>query len=83
MQLLREEWNEADILAELIPTLKDKQISKIQQPAAGGLVTHSNGQYYFITPLYKRLNLDGGQLLYRCSTAVASHSCAFGSLFSI
>ena len=73
MQLLREEWDEADIIAELMPTLRDKQIPKIQQPAQGGLVTHLNGQYYFITPLYKRFDFEGGQLLYRCSTPVASH----------
>lgn len=83
MQLLREEWDEATILAELIPAIKEKQIAKIQQQFRGGLVTHPNGKYYFITPLYKRCDFDGGQLLYRCSAPVASHSCAVGSLFGV
>ncbi|OQP57067.1 hypothetical protein A3860_10900 [Niastella vici] len=82
MQLLKEEWHEADILAVLLPAVREKQVSQNQQPAQGGLVIHPNGQYYFITPLYKRFDFDGGQLLYRSSAPVASHSCAFGSLFN-
>jgi len=74
MELLREEWDEADILAELIPTQKDEQPEKVQQTtfseSKSGLVTHPGGKYYFITSLYKRFNLECSQLLYRCSSSV-------------
>jgi len=80
MELLRDEWDEADILAELLPALTDKHTETDQQPATRantGLITHSNGRYYFISPLYKRLKLEAGQLLLRYSASVASHPADF------
>ena len=59
MQLLKDEWDEADIIAELLPTLPTGQTEKcIQSREHGlvsGLVMHPNGQYHFITSLYKRV----------------------------
>jgi hypothetical protein len=55
MQLLKDEWDEADIIAELLPMLPAAQTKKCLQPdVAPGLVIHPNGQYHFITSLYKR-----------------------------
>jgi hypothetical protein len=58
MQLLREEWIEANIIATLLP-LQD-QLEKCQQPASkklsAGLIIHPNGQYHFITSPYKRFD---------------------------
>jgi hypothetical protein len=58
MQLLKEEWNEADIIAALLPTLPGGEPQKCLQPvamgSAGGSVSHASGHYYFITSLYKR-----------------------------
>jgi hypothetical protein len=55
MQLLKDEWNEADIIAELLPMLPAAQKEKCHRPdCAPGLIIHPNGQYHFITFLYKR-----------------------------
>jgi hypothetical protein len=55
MQLLKDEWDEADIIAELLPILPAGQTEKCLQPKQpSGLVTHPNGQFHFITSLYKR-----------------------------
>lgn len=55
MQLLKDEWDEADIIAELLPMLPAEQTKKCLQPDnVPGLVMHPNGQYHFITSLYKR-----------------------------
>ena len=60
MQLLRDEWDEADILSELLPGPSINQSEKCQQQASrkhtAGLVIHPNGQYHFITSLYKRFD---------------------------
>jgi hypothetical protein len=58
MQLLRDEWDEADILAVLLPPIaKDNAETcyppKVPKPGAG-VIVHPNGQYYFITSVYKR-----------------------------
>ena len=58
MQLLRDEWDEADILSELLPGRPIDRSEKYQQPASkintAGLVIHPNGHYHFITSVYKR-----------------------------
>jgi hypothetical protein len=58
MQLLKDEWDEADIIAELLPILSTARSVKRLQPKAPniapGILIHPNGQYYFITSLYKR-----------------------------
>jgi hypothetical protein len=58
MQLFKDEWNESEIIAELLPMLPGEQTEKCLQPKdpnmAPGLVIHSNGHYHFITSLYKR-----------------------------
>jgi hypothetical protein len=61
MQLLKDEWDEADIISELLPTLPISQTEKCLQPKnpniAPGLIIHPNGQYHFISSLYKRFTL--------------------------
>jgi hypothetical protein len=58
MMLLKDEWDEADIIAELSPTLSAARSYNCVQPKAlniaPGIVIHPNGQYHFITSLYKR-----------------------------
>ena len=58
MQLLKVEWDEADIIAELLPALSPVQSDKCLQSKspniAPGILIHPNGQYHFITSLYKR-----------------------------
>jgi hypothetical protein len=58
MQLLKDEYDEADIIAALLPTLPGDERPQCLQPvameSAGGSVSHASGQYYFITSLYKR-----------------------------
>ena len=60
MQFLKDEWDESDILAVLLPTLHREQRDDCQQPATkmtiAGIVNHPKGQSYFITSLYKRLD---------------------------
>ena len=57
MQLLKDEWDEADIIAALLPALPVARSEKCLQPKDSGLITHPNGQYHFITSLYKRFAL--------------------------
>jgi hypothetical protein len=61
MQLLKDEWDEADIIAELLPILSTARSVKCLQPKAPniapGILIHPNGQYHFITSLYKRHKL--------------------------
>lgn len=58
MQLLKDEYEDADIIAALLPTLPGGEPQKCLQPvamgSAGGSVSHASGHYYFITSLYKR-----------------------------
>jgi hypothetical protein len=58
MQFLRDEWDEAEILAVLSPPLtKDKSetCSPPKVPKNGaGFIVHPNGLYYFIASVYKR-----------------------------
>jgi hypothetical protein len=60
MQLLKEEWDEADIIAELLPALPgyrpQKCLQPVSPPSSGGLLVHPKGQFYFITSLYKRIS---------------------------
>jgi hypothetical protein len=57
MQLLRDEWDEGEILAALLPPLaKDKSEAfyspKIRK-AGAGIIVHPKGQYYFIISRFK------------------------------
>ena len=57
MQLLKQEFDEADIITELLPTLPKHQPEKCQHLTLkknAGLVMHPKGQYYFIIFPYKR-----------------------------
>lgn len=54
MQLLRDEWDEADIIALLLPTLPISKDHKCTN-ANAGLIVHPKGQFYFITSPYKRI----------------------------
>ena len=58
MQLLKDEWDEADIIAELLRTLPgyrpQKCLQSVSPQTSGGLLVHPKGQFYFITSLYKR-----------------------------
>jgi hypothetical protein len=58
MQLLKDGWDEADIIAGLVRSLPDylhqKCLSPVPRPSSGGLLVHPKGQYYFI-PSYKRI----------------------------
>jgi hypothetical protein len=58
MRLLKDEWDEADIVAQLLPTLSTARSYKCLQPKdpniAPGILVHPNGQYHFITSLYER-----------------------------
>jgi hypothetical protein len=60
MQLLKDEWDEAHIIAELLPALPGYRPQKCLQPvcpeSSGGLLVHPKGQFYFITSLYKRIS---------------------------
>jgi hypothetical protein len=48
MQLLKDEWDEAGIIAELLPALPGYRPQKCLQ-SSGGLLVHPEGQFYFIT----------------------------------
>ena len=58
MQLLKDGWDEADIIAERLCTLPGYRAQKCLQPVSpppsGGLLNYPKGQFYFITSLYKR-----------------------------
>jgi hypothetical protein len=58
MQLLKDEWEEADIIAALLPDLPKDQPEHRRQSTnnTAGLVVHPNGQYHFIISPYKRCN---------------------------
>ncbi len=60
MQLLKDEWNESDIIAELLRTLPgyrpQKCLPSVSPPSSGGLLVHPKGQFFFITSLYKRIS---------------------------
>ena len=59
MQLLREGWDEADILAGFLTPPAKAQPELCYPPKApktgAGVIVHPNGQFYYITSLYKRL----------------------------
>jgi hypothetical protein len=59
MRLLKDNWEEADIIAELLGTLPGYRPEKCLQsfcpPSSRGLLVHPKGQFYFITSLYKRM----------------------------
>jgi hypothetical protein len=61
MQFLKDEWDEADIIAVLLPDLKEDQSEKCHQAAPqmnnAGVVVHPRGQYYFFTSLHKRFDV--------------------------
>jgi hypothetical protein len=48
MQLLKDEWDEADIIAGLLPTLPISRSHKCTG-CTGGVIIHPKGKYYFIT----------------------------------
>jgi hypothetical protein len=48
MQLLKDEWDEADIIAGLLPTLPISRSHKCTG-CNGGVIIHPKGKYYFIT----------------------------------
>ena len=58
LRLLKAEFDEADIIAALLPTLPKDQPDTCQQPArkknTAGLIVHPKGQYHFIPSPYKR-----------------------------
>ena len=58
MRLLKDEWDEADIIPELLRTLPgyrpQKCLPSVSPPSSGGLLVHPKGQFYFITSLHKR-----------------------------
>jgi hypothetical protein len=58
MQLLKDGWDEADIIAGLVHTLPgyrpQKCLPQVSPEFTGGLLVHPKGQFYFITSLYKR-----------------------------
>jgi hypothetical protein len=58
MQLLKQEFDEADIIAGLLTTLPKDQPYKCQQPTrkknTAGLIVHPKGQYHFIPSHNKR-----------------------------
>jgi hypothetical protein len=60
MLLLKDEWDEADIIAALLPTLSAAQSYKCLHSKspnrAPGILIHRNGQYHFVTSLYKRFS---------------------------
>jgi hypothetical protein len=60
MQLLKDEWDEADIIAELLGTLPgyrpQKCLQSVSPQSSGGLLVHPKGHFYFITSLYKRIS---------------------------
>jgi hypothetical protein len=60
MQLLKDEWDEADIIAELLPALSgyrpQKCLLPVNPPSSGGLLMYPKGQFYFITSLYNRIS---------------------------
>jgi hypothetical protein len=60
MQLLKDGWDEAHIISELLPALPGYRSQKCLQPvcpeSSGGLLVHPKGQFYFITSLYKRIS---------------------------
>jgi hypothetical protein len=59
MQLLKDGWDEADIIAGLVGTLPgyrpQKCLPSVPPPSSGGLLVHPKGQFYFITSRYKRI----------------------------
>jgi hypothetical protein len=60
MQLLKDQWDEVDIIPELLRTLPGYRPQKCLQPegpqSSGGLLVYPKGQLYFITSLYKRIS---------------------------
>jgi len=60
MRLLKDEWDEADIIAELLRTLPgyrpQRCLPSVKAPASGGLLVQPKGRFYFITSLYKRIS---------------------------
>ncbi|THU39309.1 hypothetical protein FAM09_12410 [Niastella caeni] len=71
MQLLKDEWDESEIVAELLPTLPQEQSDKCLQLTPkmiiAGLVHQPKGQYYFITSLHKRPGLTPARAIFiRC-----------------
>jgi hypothetical protein len=65
MQLLRDEWDEVEILEALSPQFaKDEAETtpKIRKVRAG-IVVHPNGQYYFTISPFKRFQLSAGMTL--------------------
>jgi hypothetical protein len=60
MELLKDEWEEADIIADLLPALSgyrpQKCLQPVNPPSSGGLLMYPKGQFYFITSLYKRIS---------------------------
>jgi hypothetical protein len=67
MKLLKQEIEEADIITGLLHTLPGYQVKRCFQPVhqkhTGGLITHPNGQCYFIPSLYKRFDYKAGNAL--------------------
>lgn len=61
MQLLKDEWDEPDIITQLLPSLSTARSYKCIQPKdpniSPGILIQPNGQYHFITTLYKRYTL--------------------------
>ncbi len=59
MQLLRDDWDEAEILAGFLMPLTHDQPETCSSPkvpkAGAGIIVHPHGLFYFITSLYKRL----------------------------
>jgi hypothetical protein len=60
MQLLKDGWDEADIIPELLRSLpgcrSQKCLQSVSAQSSGGLLVHPKGQFYFITSLYKRIS---------------------------
>jgi hypothetical protein len=60
MQLLKEGWDEAHIIAESLPALPgyrpQKCMQSVSPESSGGLLVHPKGKFYFITSLYKRFS---------------------------
>jgi hypothetical protein len=65
MQLLRDEWDEAEILEVLVPPKDRLQTChplEVRKSAAG-VILHPNKQSYFIASLYKRFQEPVGETL--------------------
>jgi hypothetical protein len=67
MQLLRDEWDEAEILAALLPPLTKDKPETFHSPrirkAGAGIIVHPKRQYYFITSRFKRFQPSAGMAL--------------------